>query len=457
MKKNRFLSALLLIPMVLSLTLPATAIGQDDLNLFCTNAALLDANHGDLLYDMKANERAYPASITKVMTALLVVEAISYGQLSPDTVATVSSSAVQGIPSEYVTGAFKAGEEISIENLLYCMLLESDCDASNILAEAVDGTVPDFVAHMNRKAGELDCQGTHFTNTYGLHDEDHYSTAYDLALIMEAALEYDLFRDVIKTPSYRVPATNLSGERYFFNKNALISNLYYEGYVYDKCIGGKTGTTDDAGRCLVAAAEDGDELLISVVLGSGPMQVPGDEKLKQGQFRESRRLLEYGFDNFHRVTITKDSEPVATVKVTMSRQADEVNLKPQGSIVRTLPKSMDLDDIETKIRLFAEEVEAPVEAGAVMGAMTLSYNGEVYGTLDLVAVTSVERSDLLHKKQQFFDFFQSAGGKLALACGGLVVLLAGLQLLVFRKRRRPHAKAGARTSRRGNYRGNRRY
>ncbi len=456
MKKNRFLSALLLIPMVLSLTLPATAIGQDDLNLFCTNAALLDANHGDLLYDMKANERAYPASITKVMTALLVVEAISYGQLSPDTVATVSSSAVQGIPSEYVTGAFKAGEEISIENLLYCMLLESDCDASNILAEAVDGTVPDFVAHMNRKAGELDCQGTHFTNTYGLHDEDHYSTAYDLALIMEAALEYDLFRDVIKTPSYRVPATNLSGERYFFNKNALISNLYYEGYVYDKCIGGKTGTTDDAGRCLVAAAEDGDELLISVVLGSGPMQVPGDEKLKQGQFRESRRLLEYGFDNFHRVTITKDSEPVATVKVTMSRQADEVNLKPQGSIVRTLPKSMDLDDIETKIRLFAEEVEAPVEAGAVMGAMTLSYNGEVYGTLDLVAVTSVERSDLLYKKQQFFDFFQTTGVKLALSAALLLAAVVLLRLLAFPRRRRPRAGAGSRVQSRGKYRGVRR-
>lgn len=456
MKKNRFLSALLLIPMVLSLTLPATAIGQDDLNLFCTNAALLDANHGDLLYDMKANERAYPASITKVMTALLVVEAISYGQLSPDTVATVSSSAVQGIPSEYVTGAFKAGEEISIENLLYCMLLESDCDASNILAEAVDGTVPDFVAHMNRKAGELDCQGTHFTNTYGLHDENHYSTAYDLALIMEAALEYDLFRDVIKTPSYRVPATNLSGERYFFNKNALISNLYYEGYVYDKCIGGKTGTTDDAGRCLVAAAEDGDELLISVVLGSGPMQVPGDEKLKQGQFRESRRLLEYGFDNFHRVTITKDSEPVATVKVTMSRQADEVNLKPQGSIVRTLPKSMDLDDIETKIRLFAEEVEAPVEAGAVMGAMTLSYNGEVYGTLDLVAVTSVERSDLLYKKQQFFNFFQTTGVKLALSAALLLAAVVLLRLLAFPRRRRPRAGAGSRVQSRGKYRGVRR-
>ena len=452
MKKYPFLSLLLLIPMALSLLSPVSAAGKEDLNLFCSYAVLLDANHGEILYDMGANQRAYPASITKVMTALLVVEAISYGQLSPDTVATVSSSAVQGIPSEYVTGAFKAGEEISIENLLYCMLLESDCDASNILAEAVDTTVEDFVAHMNRKAGELGCHGTHFTNTYGLHNENHYSTAYDLALIMQAALEYDLFLTVIKTPSHKVPATNLSGERFFYNKNALISNLYYEGYVYDKCIGGKTGTTDDAGRCLVAAAEDGDELLISVVLGSGPMQVPGDEKLKQGQFRESKRLLEFGFDNFHRVTITKDSEPVTTVKVTMSRQADEVNLKAQGSIVKTLPKSMDLDDIESRISLFADEVEAPVEAGQVMGTMTLFYEDEVYGTLDLVAVTSVERSDLLYKKEQFFAFWQSSGVKLVLAVTFMLAGIIILRLLVFRKKRRP--RAGAARSR-GNYRGTR--
>ena len=452
MKKYPFLSLLLLIPMALSLLSPVSAAGKEDLNLFCSYAVLLDANHGEILYDMGANQRAYPASITKVMTALLVMEAIEYGQLSPDTVVTVNQSAVENIPIEYVVGSFKPGETISIEELLYCMLLESDCDASNILAEAVDTTVEDFVAHMNRKAGELGCHGTHFTNTYGLHNENHYSTAYDLALIMQAALEYDLFRTVIKTPSHKVPATNLSGERFFYNKNALISNLYYEGYVYDKCIGGKTGTTDDAGRCLVAAAEDGDELLISVVLGSGPMQVPGDEKLKQGQFRESRRLLEYGFDNFHRVTITKDSEPVATVKVTMSRQADEVNLKAQGSIVKTLPKSMDLDDIESRISLFADEVEAPVEAGQVMGTMTLFYEDEVYGTLDLVAVTSVERSDLLYKKEQFFAFWQSSGVKLVLAVTFMLAGIVILRLLVFRKKRRP--RAGAARSR-GNYRGTR--
>jgi len=286
----------------------------------------------------------------------------------------------------------------------------------------------------------------------GIHNDNHYSTAYDLALIMQAALEYDEFRTIIKTAKHTTPATNMSGERYYFNTNGLISNLYLEGYVYDKCIGGKTGTTDEAGRCLAAAAEDGDELLISVVLGSGPMEVPGSDKLKQGQLLESKRLLEYGFNNFQRVTITKDSEPVAKVKVTMSRQADEVNVKPQGSITRTLPKSMDIDDIETKITLFDEEVEAPVEAGEVLGSMTLYYGDEKYGTLDLVAVTSVERSELLYKKQQFFNFFQNEGVRIILAVVLFLIAILVLRLTVFRRRKRPKAGAAAR---RGNYKGTR--
>lgn len=456
MKKYRFLSLLLILPMLLSLLLPASAIGKEDLNLFCTHAVLLDANYGEVLYDMKANEKAYPASITKVMTALLVMEAIEAGRLSPSTVITVSETAVSDIPESYVVSGFKPGEEITVEELLYCMMLPSSCDAANILAEAVDGTVEDFVAHMNRRAGELDCQGTHFTNTYGRHNDEHYSTAYDLAVIMRAALDYDLFRILIKTDEHKVPPTNMSKERHFYNSNGLISNKNYIGYYYDKCIGGKTGTTDEAGRCLAAAAEDGDELLISVVLGSGPMEVPGEEKLKQGQLRESKRLLEYGFNNFQRVTITRGDEPVDTVRVTMSRQADEVNVKPQGSITRTLPKSMNLDDIETDIALFAKEVEAPVEAGQVMGVMTLSYEGEIYGKLDLVAVTSVERSELLHKKQQFFEFFQTTGIKLVVGLAAAVVILIALRLLVFRKRRRP-AGAGRRAQSRGSYRGGKRY
>lgn len=453
MKKYRILSLFLLIPMLVSLfALPAAALEEPD--LACTNAILVDANYGDVLYDKNAYEKAYPASITKVMTALLTLEAIESGRLTRDTLVTVSELASQKTYANESTANLKAGEQLTVEQLLYCLLLPSANDAAKALAEAVDGSLEEFVAHMNRRAGELGCKGTHFVNPHGLHNDDHYTTAYDISLYMRAALEYDLFRTIIATPSYTIPATAQSDERYFYNTNGLISNLYYSGYVYNKCIGGKTGTTDEAGRCLAAVAEDGDTLLISVILGSGPIEVDGYDKLRQGQFTESTKLLKWGFQNFERVTITRDSEPVDKVAVTLSRQADEVMVKPQGSITRTLPKDLDLDQIETEINLFAEEVEAPVEEGQVMGTMKLSYEGEVYGVLDLVAVTSVERSELLYKKAQFLDLIQSTHFKIGLAVVLVLAVLIALRLLVFRKKRRYHAGAGTRS--RGNYRGTRR-
>lgn len=454
MKKYRLSSLLLLFTLALSL-LPLPASALEPLELQCRNAVLLDANYGEVLYDKGAYDKAYPASTTKVMTALLVLDAIASGALTPQTVVAAGETRMQGVTSTYVNANLKLGEELTVEQLLYCVLLPSYADAANVLAVAVDGTIEDFVAHMNRKAGELGCQGTHFTNTVGIHNEEHYSTAYDLALMMKAALEYDLFRTIIKTASYTVPATNLSDERYFFNTNGLISNLNYYGYVYDKCIGGKTGNTDEAGRCLVAAAEDGDTLLISVVLGSGPIQVEGSPELKQGQLLESARLLKWGFANFARVTITKGSDPVEEVAVTLSRQADKVLLKPQGSITRTLPKDLDTSLIESEITLFAEEVEAPVEEGQVLGTMKLSYEGEVYGTLDLVAVTSVERSELLYKKEQFLQFFRTSWVKLVLVVVLLLAAFILLRVLVFRKKRRYHSGVGSGRSR-GNYRGSRR-
>ena len=451
MKKYHFISVLLLIATALSLALPVSA-AQEELDLFCTHAVLLEANHGDILYDKKSNERAYPASTTKLMTCLLVLEAIDYGQLSPDTEITAGEDLYRDLTGNFSTAYIQVGERLTVEELLYCLMLPSANEAANVLAAAVDGAIDDFLVHMNRRAGELGCKGTHFVNPHGMHDEGHYTTAYDLALIMQECLKHDLFRTITTTPKHIVPATNMSKEREIYNTNGLVSTWQYGGYLYDKCVGGKTGSTTEAGRCLVSAAEDGDELLISVILGSGPMEQEGYAKLRQGQFVESERLLEYGFNNFHRVTITRGDEPVDKVRVTMSRQADEVNVKPQGSITCTLPKSMDVNDIEGQVTLFAKEVEAPVEAGQVLGSMTLRYGDEVYGTLDLVAVTSVERSELLHKKKQFFDFVQTTGVKLALAAAAVAVVGIALWLTVFRKRRRPRAGAGHR----GNYRGTRR-
>ncbi len=452
MKKTRFLSLVLTLSVLAALFLPVSASALEEPALNCTHAVLLDANYNEVLYEKNAYEKAYPASITKVMTALLVLEAIQEGKLAPETPITASAAAAQ-IPEGSSTANIKAGEVLTVEQLLYCLLLPSANEAAQILAEAVDGDQAAFVEHMNQRAKELGCQGTHFVNVHGFHDPNHYTTAYDIAQMMQAAMEYELFQTIITSPNHVIPATNLSEERTVRNTNALTSNWTYTGYLYRRGTGGKTGSTDEAGKCLVETAKDGDTYLISVILGSGPVTDANGEE-RQGQFYETIRLLDWGFDNFRRVTLAPEGTLVAKVKVNLSIQADEVNVKPQGEVTRTLPKDVDLDRVEMVPRLFSESVDAPVEAGQVLGTMVLSYEGTEYGTLDLVADTSVERSQLLYYKSQVEHFFQNSGVKLILAVALIIGAVVLLRLLVFRRSRRYRAGAGA--GRRGHYSGRRR-
>lgn len=247
-----------------------------------------------------------------------------------------------------------------------------------------------------------------------------------------------------------MPATNLSDPRTFYNTNALVSNWHYIGYTYDKAIGVKTGTTDEAGKCLVSAAVNGEEYVICVVLGAPFKQEDGTASLRH--FSDSKALLKWGFDNFKRTTISKGDAPVAQVAVTLSQEADCVMVKPVGSLSRTVPVDLNTDEIESTITLFQDTVPAPVKEGQVLGAMTLSYQDEVYGTLDLVAVNSVERSELLYRKAQVVDFFSHSGTKLILSVILIVVICVALKLFVFTKRRRPSGVG----SRRGRYNGRRR-
>ena len=453
MKKYRFFSALMAVVLSLAL-LPAPAAALDDPDIQAQHVILLDGNYDEVLYDKAGEEKAYPASITKVMTALLVMEAIDAGQMTADTMITASETSQQGLSIYGSTQNIKPGETMSVKDLLYCLLVPSANEAANILAEAVDGSVEEFVAHMNRKAGELGCQGTHFVNPHGLHNDDHYTTALDLAHIVKAAMEYDLFRQIVYTSVYETAATNMSAPRTFYNTNGLITQWRFRGYLYDKAIGVKTGSTDEAGYCLASAAQDGDDYLIAVVLGA---QMLTDEKgniTDRQQFSESKRLLKWGFANFQRTTITKGDSPVASVKVTLSREREDVMVRPVGSIERTLPRDLDQEQIESRITLFSDTVEAPVTAGQVLGTMTLTYDGQVLGTLDLVADTDVSRSELLYKKAQFLAFWHSMGGKLVLAAV-IVVVCVLVWLLAFRRRPGRRSYAGSARGR-GNYRGGRR-
>lgn len=383
--------------------LPGEQAASNDLLLQCRNAVLMDATFGQVLYDQAAYDQAYPASLTKVMTALLTLEALQDGTTTEDTMVTVSENAAHKDFPDESTANLVAGEQVSVKDLLYCLMLPSANDAAKALAEHLGGTVDAFVKTMNTRAEELGCQNTHFVNPNGLHDPAHYTCAYDVALMFRQAMQHELFLTVISTKDYTMEATNLSDSRYFYNTNGLISNLYYSGYVYEKCIGGKTGTTQDAGKCLVSAARSGNNLLISVVMGADTIPQE-DGSTRQGQFVESRRLLEYGFDHFRPVKLAPPDTAVATVAVTMSEDGTEVGVKPKGTIAMMLPYSIAQEDIQMEIKLDAETVQAPVEEGQVMGSLRLYAGEETLGELDLIAEQALTYSKAMERqlKRQAF-------------------------------------------------------
>ena len=256
-------------------------------------AALVgDAKSGALIYSQNATNRLAPASTTKIMTVLLVMEAISTGQLSLDTPIMVSPTALAGVPSDasHVNPRLKAGEVMNVLTLLQCVMMESDCHACNVLAEAVAGSVDNFVAMMNAKAAALGCTETNFVNTSGYPENNHYSNAYSLFLITKEAMKYPVFENIIAMTEVVIPATNLSEARKLETTNALIkASEYYNPYA----IGGKTGSSSSSGLCFVSVARKGEKTVITVVLGAATNTMSDGTRKKQ-QFSETNKLIQIG-------------------------------------------------------------------------------------------------------------------------------------------------------------------
>ena len=431
MKKYHFCCLLLATLLALSLlTTPAAAL--EDPQPLARAAILVDGIHGDVVYEHNAHERMYPASITKIMTSLLVLEAIEEGRLSLDTQVAASAASV-AMPEDSSNVGIQAGEILTVEQLLYCDMVASANEACNILAETVAGSIPDFVDRMNERAAELGMTGTHFTNPHGLHNENHYTTAYDITIMARAAMKHALFRTLVSTAHYTVPATNLSKERKLHSTNALISNWYYLSYLYNKALGIKTGTTEAAGKCLAsAAADEQGRIYYCVILGAQPAQRE-DGTAIQTQFSESRRLLEWAFDSFERRVLLDDTSYITELPVTLSDEAQHVVVQPRGSIEATMP--VDYDPAKETITIqLPEQVEAPVTQGQVLGSISLRYDGVEYGSLELVAADSVARSSLQFYLQLTRHYLSQWWVKGLLAGAGLLLLVLVVQRVLFRPR-----------------------
>lgn len=290
---------------------------------------------------------------------------------------------------------------------------------------------------------------THFANTSGLHDPDHYTTAWDLYLLIREALKNDTFMTICNTLAYDVPATNKNDSRELHTTNSLISNWRILGYLYDGAEGIKTGTTDEAGHCLASSAVRAGRRLVCVVLGC---EGSGTEIRT---YTDTAKLYDYGFDNFSTQTILTTDELIAQVPVELSKETNYVVIHPAKEASAILPNDVDAAMLEREIKLHQDVAYAPIAKGDVLGEITLRYDGRVCATVPLLAQYDVNASQFLTVKYQIIQFFSQTIVKLALAAIIVLVLAIVVWWKFFRRKRRYGSHSGHR-SRRRSYRGRRR-
>jgi len=242
----------------------------------------------------------------------------------------------------------------------------------------------------------LGCIGTHFANPHGLHSEEHYTTAHDISLIVRAALENEDFVRITSAASYDLPATNMQEGRELSTTNKLMLDTIGSGFYYSKASGIKTGFTTPAQCCLVSTADNGNLKLLAIIMGA-PLIQDENENWVYRNFPEAINLFEYGFNHFSISTVMSTLYPVAEVQVNQSAGAQTVALAPTSEVRTIIDANFDSKEIILDVDLPSTTVDAPVEAGDVLGTVTVSYHGMILGRSDLAAITSIERSEISHK------------------------------------------------------------
>lgn len=354
---------------------------------------LVNAETGEIIHAENEKEKKFPASTTKIMTALLVLEKCNLSD-----VVTMQDEDFTDVKNGASNAGLKVGEKITVENLLYCLLLPSGNEAANALARVTGGSLDEFVQMMNDRAKELGCVNTHFANPNGLHDDNHYSCAYDLCLIAQQAMQNSTFATIVNTAQKKLPATNMNAERIIYTTNQLILSSYSSIY-YDNCYGIKTGHTSQAGYCLVSYAKQSGYTYYSVVLGAKA----GSEYA--GSFTETKRLFEWAFDNFRLKTATEAGSAVTECPVRLGRGTDHVTLVTAEDVSVLIPNDAEVSDLEVNIST-QDSYDAPIAQGDKLGTVTYSYQGMECATADLVALSEVQRSTILYALDCIARFFQ---------------------------------------------------
>ncbi|WP_027366031.1 D-alanyl-D-alanine carboxypeptidase family protein [Desulfotruncus alcoholivorax] len=381
-------------------------------------AILVDANNGQVLFDKNADRRMYPASTTKIITALLALE-----RSKPGDMVEVSERAAQ-IGGTRV--GLQPGEKVRMEDLLYILMLSSANDAAIAIAEHVGGSVENFATLMNARAQKAGAKGTHFTNPHGMPDENHYTTARDMALISCEAMKNPAFRRIVGTTNYKVdrrkhlsPELQQNIERLeriygpvqedFYNHNKLIWSNYYG---YKGANGIKTGYTVEAGQCIIASADRNGRELIAVVLKSQGANLWSDAAM----------LLDYGFNNFIPVQLVKPRQIITDAAVLHGTK--RAVLETASGFYYDFPVG-EFPEVNRKVEL-KEKISAPLKAGQKLAELVLDTNGRELGRVQLVNIYPVPR-----KISSYWWYWAAA----------IIITAFLLKLLTMRRRPGRHSRS----------------
>lgn len=326
---------------------------------------LMDARTGTVLFSKNGEERMYPASITKLMTALLVLENCSLNET-----VTFSHAAVYSIEADSSHIGVQEGEELTVEQCLYALLLKSANEVANGLAEHVAGSMSAFSEMMNNRAAQLGCTDTHFVNANGLHDENHYTTAHDMARIMQALVDNETFIAISSADKYQIPPTNKTAEtRYLKQTHKMMCE---SDYTYEGTVSGKTGFTPEAGNTLVTYAKRGDLELIAVSL-----------KSNWKHYDDTIAMFNYGFEHFSAGNMSENAAALEAAKGALSAQGtldpDSGTLSLNSDNWAVLPNGITADSLNAAVTLFPADQQASMDSN-IIGTVTYSYEDVRLGT-----------------------------------------------------------------------------
>lgn len=379
----------------------ASAYTPTNFDIDAEGALLINTDTGNIIYTKNADKRLYPASLTKLMTALVLYENTEDIDSETITVSQYAINSLQGTDSS--VGGLKVGEVLTVRQMLYVLLLSSANDGANAIAEHVSGSIEDFCKKMNDKAAALGMTNTHYVNAHGLHDDEHYTTVNDMYKLTTAFLAVDILRDISYTTKYKLEATNKSSSRTLTTTNFLLLNNSercsaekYRGqlYYYKYAKGVKTGYTDMAGRCLITTASKNGYNYMCILMKC-PVYDENGRKIRI-EFGDTKALYEWAFNDFEYRTIIKNDEIVGEAPINLAWDTDFISAIPAKSVSAIVPKVSDNSTISLEIKWHQESFDAPIKKGDSLGICNIIYSKEVLGTVDLIASQDVERSALMY-------------------------------------------------------------